>query len=125
LDKFKEQDVANRKNGGTAVEKNEVDRAAEGIRRAIGRLIALLGDEDPGTICGTFETLVSIGAFAAEPLAQALPRPASVWHRAAIMNCLMELAPVARPVVSGRCCKHRSATAIPLSERPRGRIWWY
>jgi len=99
LDNFKEQDMANRKNGGTTLEKNEVDRAAEGVRRAIGRLIALLGDEDPVTICGAFETLVSIGAFAAEPLAKALPRPASVRHRAAIMNCLMELAPVARPVI--------------------------
>jgi hypothetical protein len=99
LDNFKEQDMANRKNGGTAVEKNEVDRAVEGVRRAIGRLIGLLGDEDPSTICGAFETLVSIGAFAVEPLAQALTRPASVRHRAAIMNCLMELAPVARPVV--------------------------
>jgi hypothetical protein len=99
LDDFKEQDVANRKKGGLAVERNEIDRAAEGVRRAIGRLLALLGDEDPVTICGAFETLVSIGAFATEPLAKALPRPASVWHRAAIMNCLMELAPVARPVV--------------------------
>jgi hypothetical protein len=69
------------------------------IDQDFGRLIALLGDEDPVTICGAFETLVSIGAFATEPLAKALPRPASVWHRAAIMNCLMELAPVARPVV--------------------------
>jgi hypothetical protein len=99
LDNFKEQDMANRKNGGTAVEKNEVDRAAEGVRRTIGRLIALLGDEDPSTIGGAFETLVSIGAFAAEPLAMALPRAVSVRHRAAIMICLMELAPVARPVV--------------------------
>jgi len=98
---FKEQNVANRKNGGTEVEKNEVDRAAEGVRRAIGRLIALLGDEDPVTICGAFETLVSIGAFASEPLAQALPRADSARHRAAIMNCLMGLAPVARSVVLG------------------------
>jgi hypothetical protein len=29
--------VANRKHGGTAAEKNEVDRAAAGVRRAIGR----------------------------------------------------------------------------------------
>ena len=91
--------MANRKSGGTAVERNEVDRAAAGVRRAIGCLIALLGDEDLVTICGAFETLVSIGAFAAEPLATALPRAASVRHRAAIMNCLMELAPVARPPV--------------------------
>jgi hypothetical protein len=99
LDDFKEQDVANRKNGGMAVEKNEVDRAAEGVRRAIGRLVALLGDDDPDMISSAFETLVSIDGFAAEPLATELPRAVSVRHRAAIMNCLMELAPVARPAV--------------------------
>jgi hypothetical protein len=99
LDNFKEEDVAKRKQGGTAMVKNEVDRAAEGVRRAIGRLIVLFGDDDPGTTYRTYETLVSIGALAAGPLARALPRAASIRHRAAIMNCLMELAPVARPEV--------------------------
>jgi hypothetical protein len=101
LENRKEQDMANRKHGGTTVEKNEVDRAADGVRRAIGRLIALLGDDDPDMISGAFETLVSIGAFAAEPLATALFRAAEVRQRAAIMTCLMELAPVARSVVFG------------------------
>jgi hypothetical protein len=78
------------------VERNEVDGAAAGVRRAIGRLIALLGDEDPVTICGAFETLVSIGAFAAEPLAKALPRAASVRHRAAIRSTIPRRRSVAR-----------------------------
>jgi hypothetical protein len=81
---------------GVAEEKGEVDRAAVGVRRAIGRLIALLGSDDQGEVAGAAVTLISIGAFAAGPLAAALPRARSVAHRAGIMTCLMELSPVAR-----------------------------
>jgi hypothetical protein len=121
LDKFKEQDMANRKNGWMAVKKNEVDRATEGVRRAIGRLIAFLGDEDPGTIGGAFATLVSIGAFAGEPLAKALPRAASVRHRATIMTCLMELAPVARSVVLGAMLRASQRDGDPALRASAGR----
>jgi hypothetical protein len=121
LDNFKEQDVANRRHGGTAVEKKEVERAAEGVRRAIGRLVALLGDDDPSTIYGAFETLVSIGAFAAEPLATALPRAAEVRQRAAIMTCLMELAPVARSVVFGAMLRASQRDSDPALRAFAGR----
>jgi hypothetical protein len=81
---------------GVAEEKGEVDRAAEGVRRAIGRLIMLLGSDDQQEVAGAYEMLIAIGAFAAGPLAAALPRARSVAHRAGIMSCLMELSPVAR-----------------------------
>jgi hypothetical protein len=81
---------------GVAEEEGEVDRAAEGVRRAIGTLIALMDSHDQGVVAGAYVTLISIGAFAAGPLAAALPRAKSVAHRAGIMSCLMELSPVAR-----------------------------
>jgi hypothetical protein len=88
---FREQVMAS----GVAEEKGEVDRAAEGVRRAIGRLIEPPGSDDQEDVAGAYVMLIAIGAVAAGPLA-ALPRAKSVAHRAGIMSCLMELSPVAR-----------------------------
>ncbi len=53
---------------------DKVDKATADVRRAIGRLIGLLGDEDLAVVEKAVERLVEIGPFAVTPLAAALPR---------------------------------------------------
>ena len=68
---------------------DEVDRAVAGVRRAIGRLIALLDADDPATIEQAARELAGLGAAAAVgPLAEALARGRSPRHRGAILGTL-------------------------------------
>ena len=68
---------------------DQVDRAIVAVERAIGRLVALLGDDDPAVMERAALTLAEIGPFAVGPLAAALPRAASSRHRAIIIGALL------------------------------------
>jgi hypothetical protein len=71
----------------------EVDRAVLAVRRAIGRLVRLLGDDDLAVVLDAAVGLKALGAKAVVgPLAAALPGAAGPWHRAAIICVLIPLA---------------------------------
>jgi hypothetical protein len=71
----------------------EVDRAVLAVRRAIGRLVRLLGDDDLAVVLDAAVGLEALGAKAVVgPLAAALPRAAGLRHRAAIIGVLIPLA---------------------------------
>jgi hypothetical protein len=73
----------------------EVARAAAAVRRAIGGLIRLLGDEDPAVVRGAAAALAALAALGAPavvgPLAAALPRAPTPRHRALIVAALTPL----------------------------------
>src|SRR4051812_45939584 len=67
----------------------KVARAVASVRRAVGRLVALLGHEAPAVLDGAGLALAALGAPAVVgPLAAALPRAASPRHRALIVAAL-------------------------------------
>src|SRR3954467_3726912 len=68
---------------------DQVDRAIVAVERAVGRLVALLGDDDPAVMERAALTLAEIGPFAVGPLAAALPRAASSRHRVVIIGALL------------------------------------
>jgi HEAT repeat protein len=68
-----------------------VDRAAVAVRRAIDRLVRLLGDDDLAVVHGAALALDELGARAVVgPLAAALPRARAPRHRAAIIGVLIK-----------------------------------
>jgi len=72
----------------------EVDRAARAVRRAIGRLVQLLGDEDLAVVQWAGLALADLGAVAVVgPLADALPRARGPRHRGAIITVLLAFHP--------------------------------
>lgn len=71
---------------------DEVDRAVAAARRAIGRLAALLGEEEWPAVGKAALALERLGPFAVAPLAAALPRARSPRHRLAIAGVLMGFA---------------------------------
>jgi hypothetical protein len=71
----------------------KVDRATEAARRAIGRLVQLLGDEDMDVIQAASQALAQLGGRAVVgPLAAALSRSACPNHRAMIVGVLATFA---------------------------------
>jgi hypothetical protein len=71
----------------------EVARAVAAVGRAIGRLVGLLGDEDPLVVHGAAAALAALGGPAVVgPLASALPRAPTPRHRALILATLTPLA---------------------------------
>ncbi len=72
---------------------DEVDRAVDGIRRSIGRLVARLGDGDDAVLVQAVTALAAVGPFSVGPLATALPRASSPRHRAAILGVLLAFGP--------------------------------
>jgi hypothetical protein len=92
-------DISRRRAMGGRVEvpkKDEVDRAVAAARKAVGRLVALLGEEDLAVVGKAAVALEGIGAFAVGPLAAALPRARPPRHRVAIARALIRVAPRAR-----------------------------
>ena len=80
---------------------DEVDRAVAATKRAVGRLVKLLGAEDPAVMTKAAAAIVDVGPLAVGPLASALPRSKSPRHRLAILACLMTIGPRAVAEVSG------------------------
>jgi HEAT repeat protein len=71
----------------------KVARAVASVRRAIGGLVRLLGDEDFAVVEAAIPALVALGAPAAVgPLAAALPRAPTPRHRGAILTALVSFA---------------------------------
>src|SRR3954449_247645 len=68
---------------------DQVDRAIVAVERAVGRLVSLLGDDDPAVLERAALALAEIGPFAVGPLAAALPKAASSRHRAIIIGALL------------------------------------
>lgn len=73
---------------------DDVSRAQASVRRAIGRLITLLGDEDVEILNAAALAIQPLGAAAVGPLAAALPRGRSPRHRRAILGVLLGLGPL-------------------------------
>jgi len=85
----------------TKLAKDEVELAAAAVRRGIGRLVALLGDEDRAVIDRAAVALGEFGAAAVVgPLADALPRSPSPRHRLAIMGVLIAFGRAERAAVT-------------------------
>jgi HEAT repeat protein len=81
--------------------KDEVGRAVAAARRAIGRMVALMGDEDPAVVRAASQALAELSAAAVVgPLAEALPRASSPRHRVAIIGALLTFGPEARAAVN-------------------------
>ena len=93
---------------------DQVDRAVATIRRGIGQLVGLLGDEDWTTIEKVATALAEIGPFCVGPLASALPRARTPRHRAAIIGVLLTFGSRARAPVL------RALTAVLKNERDPG-----
>jgi hypothetical protein len=68
----------------TGSKPDRVDRALASARRSVGRLVALLGEEDQAVLEDAARGLAGFGPFAVGPPAAALPRAVSPRHRAAI-----------------------------------------
>src|SRR4051812_13950087 len=73
--------------------KDEVDRAIEGIARAVTKVVKLLGDEDTGLAARAAHALLEVGPFAAGPMAASLARAASPHHRARILGTMLQMEP--------------------------------
>jgi len=85
----------------TKLAKDEVELATAAVRRGIGRLVALLGDDDRAVIDKAAVTLGEFGAAAVvEPLAAALQRAPSPRHRLAIMGALLAIGTQERAAVT-------------------------
>jgi hypothetical protein len=80
----------------TKAQKDEVDRATAALRRAVGRLIRLLGHDDPRVVARAALALHELGPSAAGPLAAALPRAGSRRAKVMIIAALQEAGPAAR-----------------------------
>jgi HEAT repeat protein len=78
---------------------DRVDQALASARRAIGRVVDRLGDEDEAVVEKAAVALSEIGPFAVGPLASALTRSPSPRHRAAIIGALLTFGPQAGSVV--------------------------
>jgi HEAT repeat protein len=72
---------------------DQVDRAVGGIRRSVGRLVALLGDDDAAVVAKALTALDGVGPVAVGPLAAALPRAPSPRHRVLIITALKTFGP--------------------------------
>jgi hypothetical protein len=76
-----------------------VERDRLAVRRAIGRLIQHLGDEDPTIVAKAAQALEEIGPFVVGPLIDALPRARSARLQLAIMGALLNYGHLAlRPI---------------------------
>jgi hypothetical protein len=92
--------------------KSVVDRAALAVRRSIGRLVQLLGDDDLAVVYDAALALEALGARAVVgPLAAALPRATNLRHRAAIVGALFTFRKAEQAVVL------RALTAAMKRER--------
>ena len=78
-----------RKTNAEMVQPDETERALVAVRKAVGRLVRLLGDEDPVVIEKAALALGEIGPYVVGPLASALPRSPSPRHRLAILGALV------------------------------------
>ncbi len=78
---------------------DEVDRAVLAARRAVGRLVTILGEDDPEVVQRALHALGEIGPFSVGPLASALPRAESPRQRIIIVRALMHFSGQARPAV--------------------------
>jgi HEAT repeat protein len=78
---------------------DRVDRALASARRAVGRLVDLLGEEDRGLAERAAAALTEVGPFAVGPLTRALSRAGSPRHRARIIVALVGFAPQAGTAV--------------------------
>jgi hypothetical protein len=74
---------------------DRADRALAAVRRGVGELVELLGDEDQAVIEKAALALGEVGPYCVGPLAAALPRARSPRHRAAIIGALMTFVPQA------------------------------
>jgi HEAT repeat protein len=84
----------------TKAGRDEVDQAVAAVRRAIDRLVQLLGDADFAVITKAALALAELGAPAIiGSLAAALPRAPSPRHRAAIIGALLTCGSQARSPV--------------------------
>jgi hypothetical protein len=72
---------------------DRVGRAVAGVRRAIGRLVALLGDDDTAVVSRAAAALAEVGPYAVGLLAAALRRAPKPRHRATIVVVLATLGP--------------------------------
>src|SRR4051794_38005110 len=68
---------------------DQVDRAIVAVERAVGRLVAMLGDDDPAVLERAALALEQIGPFAVGPLASGLKTAASSRHRVVIIGALL------------------------------------
>jgi hypothetical protein len=76
----------------------KVNRATGTVRRAIGRLVRLLGEEDDDEARAAAVALLGLGGRAiAGPLAAALPRATSPRHRGLIVELLASSGPEEGP----------------------------
>ena len=78
---------------------DEVDRAVLAARKAVGRLVKLLSEDDPGLVQRALHALGELGPFSVGPLAAALPRAASPRQGLIIVRVLMHFSGQARPEV--------------------------
>ena len=78
-----------RKTNTEMVQPDETEQALVAVKKAVGRLVRLLGDEDPAVIEKAAFALAEIGPFVVGPLALALPRSPSPRHRLAILGALV------------------------------------
>src|SRR4051794_11170814 len=95
----------------TRTKPDHVDRAVISVRKAVGKLVALLGEEDWPTVERAALALGEIGPFAVGPLAAALPRGRSVRHRLALIGMVVSFGPQAGSPAS------RALTAILEREK--------
>ena len=104
-----------RKTNAAKSKPDETERALVAVKKAVGRLVRLLGDEDPVVIEKAALALAGIGPFVVGPLASALPRSPSPRHRMAILGALATFGPQERRrqgevVREGRTCPDRPPT---------------
>jgi hypothetical protein len=86
--------------GGKSNPPTEVDRAAEAVRRALGRLVQLLDADDAAQVYAAGLVLANLGGQAVVgPLAAALARSSSPRHRAFIVAILEAFGPDQAPRV--------------------------
>jgi hypothetical protein len=96
---------------------DQVDRALADARRAIGKLVQLLDDEDGAIVAKAARALEEVGPFAVGPLAAALPRAGSLRLRLLIVGGLPHFARQARPAVTRALTAALGREKDPLVQR--------
>jgi hypothetical protein len=94
--------------------RSEVDRAVASVRRAIGRLVQLLGHEDTAVVLAAASALEALGpADVVGALATALPRATGPRHRAAIVGALFAFRGQEKAAVLRALAAARARESVP------------